>query len=140
NGDVLWIDGPGEFTAESSTAIVGQRADQLITGRDKRLQRCVCTRTRRLNAQSALPAVVFSSRNCNSVDAARCGIDCQSSRARSAVERSGDHGTCCCLHLCGADAETPRPRASRNCDGGGHGGRGVVACKCNRCRCRGDCG
>ena len=39
--NVLRIDWPGELTAEPSAAIVGKRADQLISGRDKRAQ-CRC--------------------------------------------------------------------------------------------------
>jgi hypothetical protein len=38
--DVLWIDRPGELTAVSSAAIIGKRADQLISGRDKHPQGC----------------------------------------------------------------------------------------------------
>ena len=111
DGDVLWIDRPGEFTAEPSAAIVGKCADELITERDKRLQRCVCTRARRLNAQSAIAAVVFRACDPNGVGAAPCRIDGQSPRARCSIERSGDHGIRCSLHLCSADAESPRLRA-----------------------------
>ena len=50
DGDVLWIDGPTELTAISPAAIVRKRADQLIAGRDKRLQGRVCPRASRLNA------------------------------------------------------------------------------------------
>jgi len=138
--DVLWIDRPAELTAISSAAIVGKRADQLITGRDKRLQACVSTRARRLNAQPVLTAVVFSSRDCNSVGAARCGIDGQSGRARSAVERRGDHGGGRCLHLNSADGESARIRTGWYDDAGGNGCSGVAAGDCNRCRCLRDRG
>ena len=86
DGDVLWINGPIQLTAVSSTAIIQKCADQLIIGRDKRLQGCVSARARRLNAQSAVTNVVFGARDGNSVRAARCRIDGQSSRTRRAVE------------------------------------------------------
>ncbi len=79
DGDVLWIDGPIELTPVSSTAIVRQRSDQLIIRRDKRLQRRVSPRARRLNAQSPIAHRVFGARDGNSISAARCGIDGQSS-------------------------------------------------------------
>jgi hypothetical protein len=63
DGDVLRIDWPGELTAESSTAIVRKRSDQLITGSDKHLQDRCCIRARRLNAQSAIAGLVFGSRD-----------------------------------------------------------------------------
>jgi hypothetical protein len=140
HGDALRIDRPRELTAVSSAAIVGKRSDELAAGSDKCLQRRVCTRARRLNSQSAVAAVVFGPRDRNRVGAARRGIDSQSSRARRAVERRGDDGSCRCGYLRGADAESPRLRASWNGDAGRHGGRGVVACNCNRCRCLRDCG
>jgi len=50
HGDALRVHWPRELTAVSSAAFVRKRADQLIAGRDKRLQGRVCPRARRLNA------------------------------------------------------------------------------------------
>lgn len=61
DGDVLWINRPGELTAESSTAAIRKCADQLITGGDKHLQGRCCIRARRINAQSAVVCLVFGS-------------------------------------------------------------------------------
>jgi hypothetical protein len=63
HSDALRIDRPRELTAESSAAVVRERADQLTTGSDKHLQCRCCTGARRLNPQSALGAVVFGTRD-----------------------------------------------------------------------------
>ena len=71
--DGLRIDWPGELTAESSTAIVRKRSDQLITGSDKYLQGRCCIRARRLNTQFAIAGLVFGSRDRDRVSAGSAG-------------------------------------------------------------------
>jgi hypothetical protein len=77
--DALRIDRPRELTSVSSTAVIRQRADQLIGGSVKYPQ-CRCrTGARRFNSKSSVTRIVFGSRNRNGVGAAAYGIDGQSS-------------------------------------------------------------
>ena len=79
HGDALRIDRPGELTSIPPAALIRKRANQLIVESDKRLQRRICTRARRLNSKSAIARLVFRQRDRDRVGAGGCRIDRQSS-------------------------------------------------------------